>query len=101
VARRRRDRAVAGQGERTLPQDRGQDDLELVEREGGPDAASGAAAERNVLVWAERALEEALGPEGLRLRVERGPPVQRGRRQVEADAGGQAPRPELERLGQE
>src|SRR5690606_27393512 len=62
--------AFLEEGEASLAEQRGERDAELVVREGGTEAASVAAAEGRVLVRPEGALEEALGTEGLGLRVE-------------------------------
>ena len=77
-----------------------EDDLHLVEGEAGAEATADAAAEGDPGVGAGRVVEEALGAEGLGLRVEVGPAVEQVDRGVDADAGRQQVAADLQRGGQ-
>ena len=81
VAARREESRASG--------DDGKDFGHLEQRERGAEAAADAAAEGDPGVGARRAVEEALGPEGVRLGVEVFASVQQPNARRHRDAGGQ------------
>jgi hypothetical protein len=70
VAARGADRCVVGEAEAVTREDRGEDLLHLVDREGGADAAADAAAEGRKLPRGELAGEPAFGAKGVGFGVE-------------------------------
>ena len=77
-----------------------EDDLHLELGEGGAEAAADAAAEGDPGVGAGRVVEEALGQEALRFRVDLGVAVDQVDAGRDRDAGRQLVAAELDRLGQ-
>ncbi len=78
----------------------GEHDLHLELRERPADAAANAAPERDPRVRPGRLLEEPLGLEALRVRVDVGAAVDQVDRGRHRDPGGQLPAADLDRLGQ-
>src|ERR1700761_6741998 len=70
VAHHRRHAALLGAAQRVALEHRRQHQLHLVQRERRAQAASRAAAERQIFAGPEAALEEALRPKRLRLGIE-------------------------------